>query len=73
MNIINYYNNLDEYDKEEDKVGMKLEKIKNNAAASLQTTSEQLIKESEAHRTDDVHIPNQRINDEDELNDYKSI
>lgn len=71
MNLVNFYNNLDEYDKEEDKVGMKLEKIKNNAAASLQTTSEQLIKESEAHRTDDVKIPNQRINDEDELNDYK--
>ncbi len=68
---VNLYSNLDEYDKEEDKIGMKIQKIKNNAAASLQITSEQLIKESQAHRTDDIKIPIQRISDEDELNDYK--
>jgi crooked neck len=68
---MNLYSNLDEYDKEEDKTGMKLQKIKNNAAASLQITSEQLIKESQAHRTDEMKIPIQKIGDEDELNDYK--
>jgi crooked neck len=66
-----YYSNLDEYDKEEDKVGMKIQKIKNNAAAQTQTTAEQLIRESQAHRTDDIRIPIQRIGDEDELDDFK--
>jgi crooked neck len=67
----NLYSNLDEYDKEEDKIGMKIQKIKNNAAAPLQTTAEQLIRESQAHRTDDIKIPIQRISDEDEMNEYK--
>lgn len=70
-NLLNLYNNLDEYDKEEDIIGMKLQKIKNYGAATMQITSEQLIKESQAHRTDDIKIPIQRINDEDELNEYK--
>ena len=67
----NLHSSLDEYDKEEDKTGMKLQRIKNNAAATLQITSEQLVKESHAHRIDEIKIPNQKINDEDELNDYK--
>jgi crooked neck len=67
----NLYSSLDEYDKDDDRTGMKLQKIKNNAAAALQITSEQLVKESHAHRIDEIKIPNQKINDEDELNDYK--
>jgi len=67
----NLYSSLDEYDKEEDRTGMKIQRIKNNAAATLQITSEQLVKESHAHRIDEIKIPNQKINDEDELNDYK--
>jgi crooked neck len=70
-NMFNMHNNLDEYAKEEDKIGMKIQKPKNNAAASLQITAEQLIKESAAHRIDDVKIPVQGILDKDELNDYK--
>jgi len=61
----------DEYDKQEDKIGMKVQKIKNKAAANVQITAEQLIRESESHKTDDIKIPIQRINDEDELLEYK--
>src|SRR5687767_7224230 len=67
----NLYNNLDEYDRDEDKTGMKIQKTKNNAAAQMQITAEQIIKEAQAHRTDDIKIPLKIINDEDELNDYK--
>jgi len=67
----NLFSSLDEYDKDDDRTGMKLQKIKNNAAAALQITSEQLVKESHAHRIDEIKIPNQKINDEDELHDYK--
>jgi crooked neck len=70
-NMFNMHNNLDEYAKEEDKIGMKIQKPKNNAAASLQITAEQLIKESAAHRLDDFKIPVQGLLDKDELNEYK--
>jgi crooked neck len=69
--MMHLYNIVDEYDKEEDKIGMKIQRIKNKAAASVQITAEQLIKESQAHKTDDVKIPVQKILDEDELQDYK--
>ena len=69
--MINLYNMEDEYDKHEDKIGMKVQKIKNKAANNIQITAEQLIKESESHKTDDIRIPIQRINDEDELLEYK--
>jgi hypothetical protein len=70
-NMFNIHNTLDEYAKDEDRIGMKIQKPKNNAAASLQITAEQLIKESAAHRIDDIKIPIQGILDKDELNDYK--
>lgn len=70
MNNI-FTTNLDEYEKEEDKIGMKLQKIRNSAAAQSQITAEQLIRDSQAHKTDDLVIPIQKINDEEELNEYK--
>lgn len=67
----NLYSNLDEYDKEEDKIGMKIQQPRNNAPSNMQITAEQIIKESQAHITDEIVIPIQHINDEDELNEYK--
>ena len=72
-NVFNIQNTLDEYAKDEDRIGMKIQKPKNNAAASLQITAEQLIKESASHRIDDIKIPIQNILDKDELNEYKYI
>lgn len=65
------YSNLDDYEKEEDKIGMKLQQPRNNAPSNLQITAEQIIKESQAHRTDEITIPIQKISDLDELNEYK--
>lgn len=67
----NLYSTLDEYDKEEDKIGMKIQQPRNNAPSNMQITAEQIIKESQAHITDEIVIPIQHINDEDELNEYK--
>ena len=64
--MINLRNNLDEFDKDENQTGQKIQKTRNSAAAAQQITSEQLIKEAQAHRTDDIKIPVQRINDEEE-------
>eukprot|EP01022_Parablepharisma_sp_SALTPOND_P033026 TRINITY_DN88064_c2_g1_i1.p1 TRINITY_DN88064_c2_g1~~TRINITY_DN88064_c2_g1_i1.p1 ORF type:complete len:825 (-),score=106.77 TRINITY_DN88064_c2_g1_i1:1366-3840(-) len=50
---------------------MKIAKVRNTAAAPIQITAEQLIAESQAHRTDDVKAPKQWIQDEEELSDYK--
>ena len=65
------YSNLDDYEKEEDKIGMKLQQPRNNAPSNMQITAEQIIKESQAHRTDEITIPIQKISDLDELNEYK--
>ncbi len=56
---------------DEEKVGMKLQQPRNKAPSNIQITAEQIIKESQAHRTDEIAIPIQVINDEDELNDFK--
>ena len=56
---------------DEEKVGMKLQQPRNKAPSNIQITAEQIIKESQAHRTDEIAIPIQRINDEDELNESK--
>lgn len=53
------------------KGNMRVTKVRNTAAAPMQITAEQLIAESQAHRTDDVKAPKQRIQDEEELEDYK--
>ena len=62
---------MDEYEKDVTKQGMKLEKPKNYGIASIQITAEQIVRDSEAQKTDEIIIPTQRINDEEELNDYK--
>ena len=53
------------------KGSMKVAKVRNTAAAPVQITAEQLIAESQAHRTDDIKAPKQRIQDEEEMTDYK--
>ncbi len=50
---------------------MKVAKVRNTAAAPVQITAEQLIAESMAHRVDDLKAPKQRIQDVEELMDYK--
>ena len=67
LNTISQENPL----QDEEKVGMKLQQPRNKAPSSFQITAEQIIKESQAHRTDEIAIPIQVINDEDELNDFK--
>ena len=50
---------------------MKVAKIKNYAAADVQITSEQLIRESIQYQLDDKRPAKVRIMDPDELEDYK--
>ena len=52
-------------------IGMRIQQPKNSAPSNIQITAEQIIKEAQAHRTDELKIPIQRINDEDELDEYK--
>jgi len=53
------------------KGSMKVAKVRNTAAASIQVSAEQLIAEAQAHRTDEIKAPKQWIQDEEELSDYK--
>ena len=50
---------------------MKVPKVQNYAAAELQITSEQLIKESIQYQLDEPTSTRVRIMDPDELDDYK--
>ena len=52
-------------------IGMRIQQPKNSAPSNIQITAEQIIKEAQAHRTDELKIPIQRINDDDELDEYK--
>ena len=52
-------------------IGMRIQQPKNSAPSNIQITAEQIIKEAQAHRTDDIKIPLQRINDQEELDEYK--
>ena len=52
-------------------IGMRIQQPKNSAPSNIQITAEQIVKEAQAHRTDELKIPIQRINDEDELDEYK--
>ncbi len=53
------------------KMLMRPPKIKNKTPNPVQTTAEQLLKDAQAHQHKEVRPPQQRIKDEDELEDYK--
>lgn len=50
---------------------MRVPKVKNQQAAEIQITAEQLIRESQAYRMDESKIAPIKITDESELEDYK--
>ena len=50
---------------------MRTVKTKNYNPAEIQVTAEQLLKESQAYRMDETKAPKYRINDKEELEDYK--
>jgi len=50
---------------------MRAPKIKNKAPAPVQVTAEQILRDAQIHQIIDVKAPQQRIMDEEELDDYK--
>ena len=66
-----YQDDLDNTPQKISEIGMRIQQPKNSAPSNIQITAEQIIKEAQAHRTDELKIPIQRINDEDELDEYK--
>ena len=60
-----YQDDLDNNRQNIAEIGMRIQQPKNSAPSNLQITAEQIIKEAQAHRTDELKIPIQRINDED--------
>ena len=64
--------NLDIYKENEKSMGIqRISKVKNKNPASIQITAEQLLREAQAHQTDDSMPTMQPITDPDDMEDYK--
>jgi len=50
---------------------MPISKVRNQTAAQIQITAEQLIRESQAYKMDEVKHPKLRLTDPEEIADYK--
>ena len=58
-------------DDQQSKVLMRPPKIKNKTPAPVQVTAEQILRDAQIHQIVDIKAPQQRIMDEEELDDYK--
>ena len=61
----------DEFKNDHEEIGMELPQPQNNAPSNYQITAEQIIREAQAHKNDEIFIPVQKISDEDELYEYQ--
>jgi len=61
----------DDFKNDNEEIGMELPQPQNNAPSNYQITAEQIIREAQAHKNDEIFIPVQKISDEDELYEYQ--